>query len=72
MHPCIGYSNERIEIFAAFDLVDSGAQALDHNEFLELVELAPEAAQDAVWSGEITDAKTITALYWLNHPSLQK
>lgn len=72
MHPCIGYSNERIEIFAAFDLVDSGAQALDHNEFLELVEVAPEAAQQAVWSGEITDAKTITALYWLSHPSLQK
>lgn len=72
MHPCIGYSNERIEIFAAFDLVDRGAQALDHNEFLELVELAPAAAQEAVWSGEITDAKTITALYWLNHPSLQK
>lgn len=68
MHPCIGYSDERIEIFLANGLCNTGAQALDHNEFIELVCLSPEAAQAAVWAGEITDAKTITALYWLNKP----
>ena len=68
MHPCIGYSDERIEIFRASGLRNVGAQTLDHNEFLEIVELAPDAARQAVWDGRITDAKTITALYWLNKP----
>lgn len=66
MHPCIGYSDERIEIFAARDLRYAGEQQLDHNEFLEIIELAPAAAKEAVFSGEITDAKTIAALFWLD------
>ena len=68
MHPCIGYSDERIEIFAARDLHLAGDKQLDHNEFLEVVELAPAEAKAAVWTGQITDAKTITALYWLDKP----
>ncbi|MGA8880545.1 MAG: NUDIX hydrolase [Azonexus sp.] len=68
MHPCIGYSDERIEIFAARGLHLAGDKQLDHNEFLEVIELAPEAAKAAVWNGQITDAKTITALYWLDKP----
>jgi ADP-ribose pyrophosphatase len=68
MHPCIGYSDERIEIFAAHGLHLAGDKQLDHNEFLEVIELAPEAAKAAVWNGQITDAKTITALYWLDKP----
>ncbi len=65
MHPCIGYSDERIEIFVARDLQSEGCQELDHNEFLEVVELSPEEARQAVFDGRITDAKTITALFWL-------
>lgn len=68
MHPCIGYSDERIEIFAARGLHLAGDKQLDHNEFLEVVELAPAEAKAAVWNGQITDAKTITALYWLDKP----
>ena len=68
MHPCIGYSDERIEIFAARGLHLAGDKQLDHNEFLEVVELAPAEAKAAVWTGQITDAKTITALYWLDKP----
>ncbi len=68
MHPCIGYSDERIEIFAARGLHLAGAKQLDHNEFLEVVELAPAAAKVAVWNGQITDAKTVTALFWLDRP----
>ena len=34
MHPCIGYSDERIEIFLACGLHLNGAKQLDHNEFL--------------------------------------
>lgn len=68
MHPCIGYSDERIEIFAARGLRLAGDKQLDHNEFLEVLELAREEAKAAVWNGQITDAKTIAALYWLDRP----
>lgn len=68
MHPCIGYSDERIEIFAARGLHVAGEKQLDHNEFLEVVELSPAEATQAVWDGRITDAKTVTALFWLGKP----
>ncbi len=68
MHPCIGYSDERIEIFAARGLHLAGEKELDHNEFLEVVELSPRDAKQAVWDGRITDGKTITALFWLDRP----
>ena len=68
MHPCIGYSDERIEIVAARGLHLAGDKQLDHNEFLEVVELAPAEAKAAVRTVQITDAKTITALYWLDKP----
>lgn len=68
MHPCIGYSDERIEIFTAHGLRLAGANRLDHNEFLEVLDLAPEEAKAAVLDGRITDAKTIAALFWLGRP----
>lgn len=63
MHPCIGYSDERIEIFIAQGLSYVGHQ-LDHGEHLEVIELSLSDALLAVRDGEITDAKTITALMW--------
>lgn len=68
MHPCIGYSDERIEIFMARGLLLTGERVLDHNEFLDVVEISPEAAIQAVWNGQITDAKTIASLFWLGRP----
>jgi ADP-ribose pyrophosphatase len=64
MHPCIGYSDERIEIFLARGLTRESAPQLDHGEFLDVLSLSLEEAVAAVRSGEITDAKTITALFW--------
>lgn len=63
IHPCIGYSNERIEIFLARGLHHVGA-ALDEGEFLEVLELTLDEALEAVRSGEITDAKTVVGLLW--------
>ena len=63
MHPCIGYSNERIEIFLAQGLTYIGHE-LDDGEILEVVELSVHDALLSVRDGEITDAKTITALLW--------
>jgi len=68
MHPCIGYSDERIEIFSARGLHLAGEKQLDHNEFLDVVELSPAEARQAVWDGRISDAKTITSLFWLDKP----
>lgn len=67
MHPCIGYSNERIEIFLARGVKRVANPQLDHGEFLEVLEMAQEEAREAVIQGRITDAKTITALYWAEH-----
>jgi ADP-ribose pyrophosphatase len=64
MHPCVGYSDERIELFLARGLVRRGGQNLDHGEFIDLLMLTPEEAAAAVRDGEITDAKTIVALFW--------
>ncbi len=63
MHPAIGYADERIEIFWAQGLSYVGAE-LDHDEILEVSELTVADALLAVRDGEITDAKTITALLW--------
>jgi ADP-ribose pyrophosphatase len=63
MHPCIGYSNERIEIFFAHGLSYVG-HALDHGEFLEVTEVSLTDALMAVRDGEITDGKSIAALMW--------
>lgn len=63
MHPCIGYSDERIEIFLARQLV-AGEQRLDDGEFLELIAMPCEDAYKAVIDGRISDAKTVTALFF--------
>lgn len=62
MHPCIGYSDERIEIFFANGLGHVG-HCWDEGEFLEIFSLPFEALETAIHHGEITDGKTITALY---------
>lgn len=61
-HPCIGYSDERIEVFLARGLTDVGND-LDDEEFLEVLAMSVTAAEQGVYSGSITDAKTIAALF---------
>lgn len=61
-HPCIGYADECIEVFVATRLRFVGA-ALDEGEFLEVSALSREAIEAAIRKGELTDAKTISALY---------
>lgn len=63
IHPCIGYSNEAIELFLARSLVHVGAE-LDAGEFLEVVPVALTEALRWVRDGRITDAKTAFALLW--------
>jgi ADP-ribose pyrophosphatase len=63
IHPCIGYSDERIEIFFAHGLSHVG-HALDDGEFLELHELDLAEALEAVRDGRLTDGKSVASLLW--------
>ena len=64
LHPCIGYADERIELFLARDLTHVG-HAHDDGEFLEVVPLALSEALEWVKSGRITDVKAVIGLLWL-------
>jgi ADP-ribose pyrophosphatase len=64
LHNAIAYSTEGIEVWFARGL-SRGAAKLDDEEFLEIV-LHSEAEVDALCGrGEITDAKTLIGLLWL-------
>lgn len=62
-HPCVGYSDEAVEIFLARGLSFS-ARALDDGEFLETLILPLDEALDWVVRGTITDVKTQLGLLW--------
>lgn len=66
MHPAIAYSNEMIHIYLARNLIAGKAQP-DHGELLEVSTMHLEQMKAAVFAGEITDAKTITCLYWAEY-----
>ncbi|MBW2270771.1 MAG: NUDIX hydrolase [Deltaproteobacteria bacterium] len=56
-----GFTNERIHLFAAFEL-EAGRQDLQHDEMIEVVPMPIDAALDAIWRGELPDAKSALAL----------
>jgi ADP-ribose pyrophosphatase len=61
LHPVISYSTETIHCFIGEGLRQVGAR-LDHGEFLEVEAMRLEALLAALDRGEITDAKTDSAL----------
>ena len=61
IHPLLSYSTEAIEIFLAEGLEHVGAK-LDEGEFLDVGIMSVEEMLAAVDRGEVTDAKTVTAL----------
>lgn len=63
LHPCIGYSDEIIHIFLARGL-QAGDHARDHDESLEVFSMTLAQAMQAMRRGEITDGKTMIALFW--------
>jgi ADP-ribose pyrophosphatase len=64
VHNAIGYSDERIELWLARGL-EKGEQALDEEEFLEVLTLPFGEALAMIRDGRITDVKTIAGLLWL-------
>jgi ADP-ribose pyrophosphatase len=59
----IAYSDEHIEIYLAKGLKQEKAR-LDDEEFLEVFTLPLATALDWVREGRITDAKTVSGLFW--------
>lgn len=60
-HPCIGYSDEVIHLFTAWNLAE-GRDNMDDDEFLTHFRLPFSQAVEMVHAGEITDSKTIVSL----------
>jgi ADP-ribose pyrophosphatase len=63
LHPCVGYSDERIELFLARELRFEGHPGED-DEFIETVRLSIDALLEKVFAREITEAKTILGVLW--------
>jgi ADP-ribose pyrophosphatase len=70
LHPCIGYSSEAIHIYLAQGL-SLGSHNRDDEEFLEIFTMTLHEAMEAMRGGEITDGKTMIALFWM-HTWLQE
>jgi ADP-ribose pyrophosphatase len=62
LHPCIGYSDEVIHIYLATGLI-SGQHQRDEDETLEVFEMNFEECLLMIKRGEITDAKTMVAMF---------
>jgi ADP-ribose pyrophosphatase len=56
-----GFTDERIHLFAAFDL-EPVAHRHEDDEVIELVRMPLDRALALVWSGELADAKSALAL----------
>lgn len=65
IYPCIGYSDEKIDIWLATDLI-AGDSHLDAGEFVEVFTAPPEQLGQWALDGTITDGKTLACLNWLN------
>lgn len=66
LHNAIAYSNEGIEVWFARGL-SAGARQLDAGEFLEVGIASQAELEDLARRGELTDAKTLIGLLWLQN-----
>ena len=66
IHNAIAYSDEAIEIWFARGLT-AGPARLDAGEFLEVVQVSEADLAAAARRGDVTDAKTLIGLAWLQN-----
>ena len=66
MHPVISYSTEFIDIWFARGLTLQ-QRKLDAGEFLDVFTAPASALMDMSRSGQITDAKTLTGILWMQN-----
>jgi ADP-ribose pyrophosphatase len=63
IHPCVGYSDEILDIFIARDCIKiNNPKQMDIDEFIEVVYLTQKQAIKSLDENKITDAKTIIAI----------
>ena len=65
IHPCIGYSDERMWIYLAEELTYTKTNQ-DLDEFVELMPTELSDSVEMIWSGKITDVKSIIGILWAN------
>ena len=61
VHTTVAFSNEKIDIYVARDL-KAGKQHLDEDEYVDVKAFAIGEIKEMIYSGEITDGKTISAI----------
>ncbi len=66
LHPVISYSTEFIDIWFARELT-LGERKLDAGEFLDVFTATPAELLAWCGSGQVTDAKTLTGMLWLQN-----
>ena len=66
LHPVISYSTEFIDIWFARGLTLS-ERKLDAGEFLDVFTASQATLLDMSRSGQLTDAKTVTGILWLQN-----
>ncbi len=66
LHPCIGYSDEFIDIWFARGLT-LGKRQLDAEEFLDVFLATPAQLLDWCLDGTVTDGKTLSCTLWLQN-----
>ncbi len=63
IHSAIGFSNEKIALYLAKDVVPyHGEIKADEEEYLEILQVSYQEAKRLLNRGDITDAKTVVAL----------
>jgi ADP-ribose pyrophosphatase len=63
LNPCIGYCDEVIHVYLASELT-AGKAKNDEDELLDIFAMTLPEAMEAMRKGEITDGKTMVALFW--------
>lgn len=66
LHPVISYSTEFIDVWFARGLTP-GQRKLDAGEFLDVFTATPDELLAWCCSGQVTDAKTLTGMLWLQN-----
>lgn len=66
LHPVISYSTEFIDVWFARGLT-LGERKLDAGEFLDVFTATPTELLEWCGSGQVTDAKTLTGMLWLQN-----
>jgi len=64
INPCIGYSDESIWLYLGEDLKKVNNHTIS-DESIEFYPVSFDEAVELVWTGKVTDVKSIISIFWL-------